>query len=114
MGRALCKTKYRLACGRCISLTKTVCARILTVKFDDLNQEAMENYIGLFTCSFLYEEISKEKDCPFFERIPAKLLTAESSNGFIWRGKGNDVLSESGQLTSIEYGHAPFFYEDLT
>jgi hypothetical protein len=74
----------------------------------------MKNYIGLFTCSVLHEEISSEKTRPFIERVPPTFEAAEGSDGFICRAKGNYILSESGQLTGIEYDKIPSFYEDPT
>ena len=74
----------------------------------------MSNYIGLFTCSILHEEIPSERTRPFIERVPPTFSAAEGSDGFICRGKGNYIVNESGQLTGIVYDKIPSFYEDST
>lgn len=72
----------------------------------------MKDYIGLLTSSLLHDEIPSEKTRPFIERVPPTFAAAESSEGFICRAKGNYILNESGQLTSVEYDKIPTFYED--
>jgi hypothetical protein len=79
-----------------------------------LGHEALKSYIGLFTSSVLHEQIASDKTRPFIERVPPTFAAAENSEGFICRAKGDYIVSDSGQLTGIEYDKTPSFYLDPT